>query len=76
MSARINKFDVADEYREGSIAFLSGHGLAEGKSLHWQAGFDSMRQIKNTIWYERLNEYLRSIGCEPMHIFHIQGGET
>ena len=65
-----NKYDIARDFSEGVVAALAVNGIDPAKSEHWQAGYGAgyaMRAEKN----RRLNEYLVSIGQEPMSIVRL-----
>jgi hypothetical protein len=66
-----SKFDVGKEFTNG---FMAGMFLLSpvdrSKGTHWQSGWDAgyaHRQVKN----DALNEYLKSIGQEPMNKVHL-----
>jgi hypothetical protein len=66
-----SKFDIGKEFTAGFTAgmFLLSP-LDTTKSDHWQSGWNvgyGHRKIKN----DALNEYLKSIGQEPMHVVHL-----
>lgn len=63
----MNKYDIAKEFYAGFLAALMPLGCDDTKPAHWQAGYLAGYRIRA----ERsrvLNEYLASIGQEPMGI--------
>lgn len=61
------KYDVAREFSAGFAAALLTQVRSLSESDHWLSGYDagySFRKDKN----KRLNEYLVSIGHEPMAV--------
>ena len=66
----MNKYDIAKEFTAGLVAALTPAGIDESKSPYWQAGYEAgyeMRAEKN----RRLNEYLVSLGSEPMAVVKL-----
>lgn len=60
-----NKYDVAKQFSAGYAACLTPLPRSLLESDHWIAGWDagySARRVKN----DKLNEYLVSVGHEPM----------
>lgn len=67
----MTKYEIAKQFSEGLASSLAVHPRLLSESDHWLAGWDagySMRPKKN----ELLNEYLLSIGQEPMAVMRLQ----
>jgi len=67
----ISEYDIAKEFMEGFAYGLKPASIPEDKSEHWRAGYGAgygLRGEKNK-W---LNDYLLSLGCNPMKVIHIK----
>ncbi len=69
------KYDIAREFSAGFCAALLPAPRSLSESDHWLSGYDAgygLRGTKN----EKLNGYLRSIGCEAMAIVRPAGSSS
>ncbi len=68
-----SKYEVAKEWYKGFAAVLQGSSRLMSESDHWLAGWDAGYRCRID-QREVLNDYLESIGMEPMRIVRIQAG--
>lgn len=70
----MRKYDIAKQFSEGFCAALRPEPRGENKPKHWLAGWDAgygVKSEKNRL----LNEYLVSIGSEPMRMVRLCNAE-
>ena len=71
-----DRYRIANEFTDGFIAGLRPSHCDPAKSSHWLAGYDAgyaVKKEKNA----RMNDYLVSIGQEPMGVVKVCGtGES
>lgn len=66
------KYEIAREYNDGFLAGITPAGFDESRSAHWSAGYSAgyeMRSKKN----DGLNNYLVSVGAQPMSTVRLAG---
>lgn len=65
-----DKYEVAKEFIAGFAAAVQVEPCSPDKSDHWHAGWDAGYRFRSAT-HSPLNEYLVSIGCEPMGIVRL-----
>jgi hypothetical protein len=67
-----SKYDIGKQWTQGLLAGLTPSPYVETESAHWKAGYDFGYKSRKEWKHNALNEYLVSIGQEPMGYVYLQ----
>jgi len=67
---RESKYGIGNQFTAGLVAALTPKPIDDAESEHWHAGYLAGYRLRSEK-HKALNEYLVSIGHEPMAIVRI-----